>query len=172
MNLYLLRHGIAADPSEPRFKNDSERPLTPKGKRRLRQITRAMGALRLSFDLILSSPFLRTKQTAEIVAKDFKIQKKLIFSDELKPGGNPRALLQQLNERRPKPKTVLLVGHEPYLRKLIGVLTAGSTNMEMDLKKGGLCQLETDSLRYARCATLVCLLAPRQMELMNKIKTS
>jgi len=55
---------------------------------------------------------------------------------------------------------------------VVGVLRAGTTNMEMDLKKGGLCQLETDSLRYARCATLVCLLAPRQMELMNKIKTS
>jgi phosphohistidine phosphatase len=171
MNLYLLRHGIAADPSEPRFKNDAERPLTPKGKRRLRQVTRAMGALRLSFDLILSSPFLRAKQTAEMVAKDFKLQKKLSFSDELKPGGNPRTLIQQLNERRPKPKTVLLVGHEPYLSKLIGVLTAGSTNMEMDLKKGGLCKLETDSLRYARCATLASLLAPRQMELMGKIKS-
>jgi phosphohistidine phosphatase len=63
MNVYLLRHGIAADPSEPRFKNDAERPLTPKGRRRLREVTRAMGALRLSFDLILSSPFLRAKQT-------------------------------------------------------------------------------------------------------------
>ena len=54
MNLYLLRHGIAAEPGVAGFEPDSERPLTAK----------AMAELDLSFDLILSSPFLRTKQTA------------------------------------------------------------------------------------------------------------
>ena len=72
MNLYLLRHGIAADPSLPEFTNDAERPLTPKGQRRLRQIVKAMGAFNLSFDVIFSSPYVRTKQTAEIVAKSLK----------------------------------------------------------------------------------------------------
>ena len=167
MNLYLLRHGIAVDPSAPDFANDGERPLTPKGRRRLRQIAEAMGALKISFDLILSSPYVRAKQTAEIVTKALKRRKKLKFTDELTPGGNPRSVIQQLNDLRPRPKNILLVGHEPYLSKLIALLTAGNTAMEIDLKKGSLCKLETESLRYARCATLVCLLAPRHLALMT-----
>jgi phosphohistidine phosphatase len=166
MNLFLLRHGIAVDPSLPEFANDAERPLTPKGQRRLRQIVNAMRALDLSFDAIFSSPYLRAKQTAEIVAKSLKCQKKLKFTDELTPRGNPKLLIQQLNDLRPKPKNILLVGHEPYLSKLISLLTAGNTTMEIDLKKGGLCRLETDSLRYAKCATFAYLLTPGQMALM------
>jgi phosphohistidine phosphatase len=167
MNLYLLRHGIAVDPSAPDFAKDAERPLTPKGRRRLLQIAKAMGVLKISLDVILSSPYVRAKQTAEIVAKELKRRKKLKFSDELTPGGNPKSLIQQLNDLRPQPKNILLVGHEPYLSKLIALLTAGNTSMEIDLKKGSLCKLETDSLRYARCATFVCLLAPRHLALMT-----
>ena len=81
MNLYLLRHGIAVDPSKPGIARDAERPLLPKGKRRLRQIAEAMGALGISFDVILSSPYERAKQTAEIVAKSLKQRKRLKFSD-------------------------------------------------------------------------------------------
>lgn len=168
MNLYLLRHGIAVDPSVPDFTDDAKRPLTSKGKRRLRQITDAMSALKISFDVIISSPYVRAKQTAEIIAKSFKREKQLKFSDELTPGGNPKSLIQQLNALRPKPKNILLVGHEPYLGKLIALLTAGNTNMEIDMRKGSLCLLETETLRYERCATLVCLLAPRHMILMRK----
>jgi phosphohistidine phosphatase len=167
MNLYLLRHGIAVDPSVPDFAKDAERPLTPKGKRRLRQIAEAMGALKINFDVIFSSPYARARQTAEIVAKARKRRKQLKFSDELTPGGNPKSLIQQLNDLRPRPKSILLVGHEPYLSKLIALLTAGNTAMELDLRKGSLCKLETESLRYARCATLVCLLAPRHLALIT-----
>jgi phosphohistidine phosphatase len=166
MNLYLLRHGIAVDPSVPDFAKDAERPLTPKGRRRLGQIVGAMGAMKISFDVILSSPFVRAAQTAEIVAKSLKRRKQMKFTDDLTPGGNPKLLIQLVNELRPRPKNILLVGHEPYLGKLIALLTAGNTSMEIDLKKGSLCKLETDSLRYGRCATLVSLLAPRHMALM------
>ena len=167
MNLYLLRHGIAVDPSVPGFAKDAERPLTPKGRRRLLQIAQAMAALKISFDVILSSPYVRAAQTAEIVAKSLKRRKQLKFSDDLTPAGNPKSLIQLLNDLRPRPKNILLVGHEPYLSKLIALLTAGNTIMEIDLKKGSLCKLETESLRYARCASLVSLLAPRHMALMT-----
>jgi len=166
MNLYLLRHGIAVDPSEPDFANDAERPLTPKGKRRLLQIAGAMAALDISFDVIFSSPYVRAAETAEIVAKSLKCRKQLSFSADLTPGGNPKSLIQRLNELRPRPENILLVGHEPYLSQLIALLTAGNTSMAIDLKKGSLCKLEVESLRYGRCATLVSLLAPRHMALM------
>ncbi len=166
MNLYLLRHGIAVDPSVPDFANDAERPLTPKGKRRLLQIAGAMAALKISFDVILSSPYVRAAETAAIVARSLKRRKQLKFTDDLMPGGNPKMLIQLINDLRPRPKNILLVGHEPYLSKLIALLTAGNTNMEIDLKKGSLCKLEAESLRCGRCATLVSLLAPRHMALM------
>jgi phosphohistidine phosphatase len=172
MNLYLLRHGIAVDPSLPKFAKDAERPLTPKGRRRMRQIAEAMGAIKISFDAILSSPFVRARQTAEIVAGTLKRKKRLQFSDELTPGGNPKLLVQQLNDFRPKLENVLLVGHEPYLSQLIALLTAGNTNLAIDLKKGGLCKLEVETLRYGRCATLAFLLAPRQLLLMTSEKSA
>jgi len=167
MNLYLLRHGIAVEPGTVGYESDSERPLTDKGKDRLRAAARAMEELGLSFDLILSSPFLRAKQTAEIIAKDLKLRKKLAFSDDLTPAGNPRLLIQQLNQFRPEPESVLLVGHEPYLGKLLALLAAGNTSLEIDFKKGGLCKLEAEFLLYGRCAKLVWLLTPRQMEMMT-----
>ena len=125
-----------------------------------------MKVLGLSFDLILSSPYLRARQTAEILARDLKSRKKLDCSDDLIPGGNPRLLIQQLNQFRPEPEDVLLVGHEPYLGKLVALLAAGNTSLEIDFKKGGLCKLEAEFLLYGRCAKLVWLLTPRQLELL------
>ena len=51
--------------------------------------------------------------------------------------------------------------------EVIALLSAGNTSMEIDLKKGSLCKLEAETLRYGRCATLVCLLAPRHLVLMT-----
>ncbi len=166
MNLYLLRHGIAVNPKIWDPAKDAERPLTSKGRRRMRQIAEVMSALKLSFDMILSSPYVRAKQTAEIAAKSLKCRKKLQFTDELTPGGSPKLLIQQLNDLRPKPKNILLVGHEPYLSKLVALLTTGDTTLEINFKKGGLCKLEAEKLHYGRCATLICLLAPRHLVLM------
>ena len=141
MNLYLLRHGIAAEPGMAGFQPDSERPLTAKGENRLRTAAKAMAKLDMSFDLILSSPFLRAKQTAEIIVRNFKLRKKLAFSEDLTPTGNPRLLIQQLNRLRPEPENVLLVGHEPYLGKLIALLAAGNTSLELGFQKRRLVQI-------------------------------
>jgi len=125
-----------------------------------------MQKLDLRFNLILSSPFLRARQTAEIVARTLKLKTRLAFSDELTPEGDPKALIRQLNELKPARKNVLLVGHEPYLSRLIALLISGEPATTIDLKKGGLCRLETDSLRASRCATLTWLLTPKQMKWM------
>jgi len=166
VNLYILRHGIAAERGTRGFKTDADRPLTPKGKRQLRQIATAMKNLDLRFNLILSSPFLRARQTAEIVAESLKLKRGLAFSDELTPNGDPKALIRQLNELETAPENALLVGHEPYLSRLVALLISGKTAVTIDLKKGGLCRLEANSLHFGRCATLVWLLTPKQMKWM------
>src|SRR5882672_671424 len=125
MNLFLLRHGIAVERGTPGCEKDAERPLTPKGERRLSQIADAMDAMGLKFDLILSSPYVRARQTAEIVADALGLKKKLEFSESLTPDGDARSLIGVLNKLEPKPASVLLVGHEPFLSDLISTLTSG-----------------------------------------------
>ena len=166
MNLYILRHGIAVEPGTPGFENDSDRPLVPKGERRLRKAAAAMRKMEVSFDLILSSPFVRAKQTAEIVADGLKLKKRLQFSDALVSGGSAKALIRQLSELEPAPESVLLVGHEPDLSRLISLLVAGDEFAAVEMKKGGLCKLETAELQPDQCARLAWLLTPAQMELM------
>ena len=154
------------EPGTPGFENDADRPLIPKGERRLRSVAAAMKKLELSFDLILSSPFVRAKQTAEIVASELKLKKRIEFFDGLVPGGNPKALIHALNELNPAPENVLLVGHEPYLSRLISLLVSGHADAVIEMKKGGLCRLEVVELRHGQCARLAWLLTPAQMELM------
>ena len=125
MNIFILRHGIAVEPGSPGFEKDSARPLIPRGERRLRSASEAMKKLELSFDLILSSPFVRAKQTAEIIASELKLKKRVEFFGGLVPGGNSKALIYALNELKPSPENVLLVGHEPSLSRLISLLVSG-----------------------------------------------
>lgn len=166
MNIYILRHGIAVERETPGFDNDADRPLLPKGEHRLRAAGAAMRKMELSFDLILSSPFLRAKQTAGIIAKELKLKQRVQFSDALTPGGSFKSLVRQLNDLEPVPENVLLVGHEPYLSRLISLLISGDETTRLDVKKGGLCGLEADSLCAGSCAELNWLLTPSQMELM------
>src|SRR5258706_11485751 len=103
MDLYILRHGLAVEPRTPGYE-DAARPLTPKGERKLQTIAEAMRALDLCFDLILSSPYARARETAEIVAKTFNVLKKLEFTDSLTPNGSAKKLIELLNKTEPAPK--------------------------------------------------------------------
>jgi phosphohistidine phosphatase len=166
MDIFLLRHGVAVERGTPGYNHDADRPLTDEGERKLRDIVQAMRRLGLEFDLILSSPYTRARQTAEIAADGLKLRKKLEFSETLIPEGGTEELIELLKRRRPKPDSVLLVGHEPYLSELISLLVAGERGFPVVMKKGGLAKLEVDSLAPGRCAMLAWLLTPGQMRLM------
>lgn len=166
MNLYLLRHGAAAQRGAP-YVNDADRPLTDQGREKLRAVARAMKAMKLSFDRILSSPCLRARQTAEIVADRLRLAGRIEFSDHLAPDGKIDALIQQLKGFRPKPENVLLVGHEPCLSELASILMTGKTGLPVKLKKAGLVRLSANSLRAGACAELDWLLTPGLMKLMR-----
>lgn len=167
MNLYLLRHGLAAERDPQRFPDDSLRPLVAKGKARIRRGCDAMRALEISFDRILCSPYPRASQTAEIVAATLGLKKRLEFRDELRPDGDLQVLIRYVNRLRPVPENVLLVGHEPGLSGFISHLICGGPAAAIALKKGGLAKLEiATELRHARCATLAWLLTPKQLGLL------
>lgn len=159
MEIYILRHGIAVERGTPGYKKDSGRPLTPEGEDKMHQIADAMLGMDLKFDLILSSPYVRTEQTANIVAGE--LDKEVTFTEYLKPGGNALELIGEINDE--KPQTVLLVGHEPDLSNLISVLVTGGSDARIELKKGGLCKLTTNKLVFGQCATLHWLLTPKQL---------
>ena len=167
MNLFILRHGLAVEPGTPGYENDAERPLTSEGKSKLRQIAAAMEELRLDFDIILSSPFKRARQTAEIVAEELKIEDTLEFSDSLTPQGKLSDLVEHVKRLKPLPENIMLVGHEPYLSELISLLVCGSNNSVVVLKKGGFAKLTVTTLGVGRCAQLEWLLTPKQMGLMG-----
>jgi phosphohistidine phosphatase len=166
MQLFLLRHGLAVERGTRGFEDDAMRPLTPKGRRQSRKTAAAVKKLESDFDLILSSPLLRAKQTAEIVAAGLKLKRRLKFTHALAPGGTVAILMRQLQREKPAPEKILLVGHEPDLSQLVSLLVTGSGELQMDFKKGGLCKLEIEKLRDGKCATLAWLLTPKQMKLM------
>jgi phosphohistidine phosphatase len=155
MNLYILRHGIAVPRGTPGIK-DENRPLTKDGKKRMKEVAEGMQSLKLDFDLIASSPWLRARQTANIVAKAFgqeeEIWKALASTED------PRQLIASL--RKTERESVLLVGHEPHLSEFISVLISGSPDSQIELKKGGLCKLSSDDLIFGQCAMLHWLLPP------------
>ena len=166
--IYVLRHGIAVDPGTPGYADDSKRPLTKEGQKKMRRIARAMRSMELEFGLILSSPFLRAKETAEIVQKAYGGEKiPLRFSSKLEPCTPYPKLIRELSPVLRKKKSVLLVGHEPFLSGLISGLISGSSECRIELKKGGLCKISTDGFTPGHRAQLEWLLTPSQLMRMS-----
>jgi phosphohistidine phosphatase len=163
MNLFLLRHGIAVDRGLPGYEDDSRRPLTPKGAARIHRIAQVAKHLGMKFDLILSSPYLRAQQTAQTVAAFYKMEDRLRLTENLNPAASPSELIGEIHETYADVLSILLVGHEPYLSTLAGMLLAGDEQVVLAFKKGGLCKFSIDELHYGRCATLEWLMAPKQM---------
>ena len=166
MELFILRHGIAVERGTEGVKNDFDRRLTPEGEEKLRRITRAMRHLQLSFDWILSSPYVRARETAELVASALALKKKIELQETLGADSNPREFIAGLIRVADLPKRVLVVGHEPSLSTLASLLLTGNAQPCLSFKKGGLAKLTVGKLRVGRCATLEWILTPKQMLLM------
>jgi phosphohistidine phosphatase len=166
MNLYFLRHGIAASAEE--VPADSDRPLTAKGIKRMRKGARGIRRLGLNFDAILTSPLARARQTADIVAEALGLQAQLSVIDALQPGSSIDELLASLRDHESR-EHLLLVGHEPLLSNTAAYLLTGKKNagLELDFKKGSLCRIEIDALPPRDPGTLHYLLAPKHLRLFG-----
>lgn len=168
MKLYLLRHAIADVRDPVKYPDDSLRPLTKEGKDKFRRICGGIQRLRLAFDLVVSSPYTRAQQTAEIFCEELKISKaQLVLSENLTPFGDPQALFEEISAQYPNMDNLVCVGHEPYLSELIGALLCGNAAASITMKKGGLCCLTLSQLDFAGYATLEWLLTPAQLIAMS-----
>jgi phosphohistidine phosphatase len=128
MKLYIMRHGPAEDfaPSG----RDADRALTPSGRDRVRDVARALVEAGEAPNLILTSPLVRARQTAEIVAMTTKLETRggtLETTHDIAPGGDGAGLVRALI--RDHKKRAMIVGHEPDLSGLVYKLTAHQVEM-------------------------------------------
>jgi phosphohistidine phosphatase len=129
--LHLLRHAEAEDVSPSG--RDADRRLTDDGRRRSRAVAKAVAKLDPCYDAILVSPLVRARQTAEPVAEACGYRKALVETRALAPSADPADVLHEL--ARLKPGTALLVGHQPHLGRLFGLLLSGRSDLEVPMKK-------------------------------------
>ncbi len=167
MNLYIIRHAIAVQRGDPGYEDDSQRPLTDKGQKKMEKIMKGIHQLGVEFDVILSSPYVRARDTAKIVADEYKMRDKILFTDNLVPPGDFDQLIAEINEKYAV-DNLALIGHEPMLSQFISFLIAGNQNTDITLKKGGIACLIADDLGTEHHASLKWLLTPAiMMELSN-----
>jgi phosphohistidine phosphatase len=166
MDLYLMRHGIAVVRGAPGIRSDRARHLTQKGIKRMEKAAKGLAALKISFDHILTSPLVRARQTAEVLAETLNMAARLKEIPELAPDETVQSLLDSLTPYR-RDEHLLLVGHEPLLSETASFLLSKDTQIELLIKKAGICAIEVDGLPPQRPGTLLWMLAPRQLRLLS-----
>jgi phosphohistidine phosphatase len=168
MKLYIVRHAIAESHGTPGI-SDDDRPLTEEGRKKMRQA--AAGLLRLGYipEVILSSPLPRARQTAEILLEAFGGKTELKIAPSLAPSGARKELYGHLRELGQSLENVMIVGHQPSLGEIAGEIVWGSAEHYIDLKKGGACVVDLESLHGVPKGTLVSLLPPSVLRQLAEV---
>jgi phosphohistidine phosphatase len=140
--LYLLRHGLAVPPGTPGI-DDDDRPLSPEGERRIRQVGRGLKRLKPKLVRILTSPLPRALKTAEIVADCLGGGDLIEVADELRAGRDAVSIREWLASRGES--RLMLVGHNPTLSDLLALLVTGREGEPIgELRKGGVAALRVE----------------------------
>ncbi|MBI4417352.1 MAG: phosphohistidine phosphatase SixA [Ignavibacteriales bacterium] len=161
MNMYFLRHGDAVE--SPHF-HDTQRPLSEAGKKHIHFVAHFLRSSRTEIELILSSPLIRARETAEIIRASLDLPA-IITTDALIAGSAVRELFAFINTQRAR--SLLLVGHEPQLSSAISVLTGGDDHFRVEMKKASLAHVETPFPVKKGQAVLSWLLTVAHMESMR-----
>ena len=159
LELYLIRHGVAAERGED-YPDDSKRPLTNAGISRLRKEAKALDELGVGFDHIISSPLVRTKQTADVFAETLKSKPSVSLSDALAPAGTSAAVVQELAKHMRKGR-IAVVGHEPNIGELAARLIGA--RMPMEFKKGAICRIDFEVFPPKGAGQLRWFVTPRML---------
>ena len=140
MILYLVRHGIAMDRTDPKCPPEAERPLTARGVQKTRSAALGLRAMGAKPEVMITSPFVRAAQTAEIFAEalGFAVEK-IRVNDHLKPAANPGEIIKEIAHVRAK--EIACFGHAPHMDLTIAHL-AGARTPFTELKKAGVACFE------------------------------
>ena len=163
-DLYLVRHAIAAERGEE-WPDDAKRPLTDTGVARFKEVVKGLAWLDVEIDEIFTSPLVRAKQTANLLAHGLADKASVKTLEALSPGHAPRMVMSELN-RCAKRRRIALVGHEPDLGELASHLL-GSPRA-LIFKKGGVCQIAVQGLTSRRPGELVWFLPPKVLRRLPK----
>jgi phosphohistidine phosphatase len=157
MQIYLLRHGIAED-ARPGLA-DADRALTSEGREKLRRVLKQA---QVSPSLILSSPYRRAIETADLAAQTLGYAGKVVRIEALVPHGSPYAVWDELRARREE-TAVLLAGHEPLMSSIVAFLL-DSPSLQVDMKKAALVRIDCERLGAKPDGVLKWMLTPAVSE--------
>ena len=162
--VYLIRHGVAEKRGEA-WPDDSKRPLTEDGMSKLRKAARALARIGVAFDVIVTSPLVRARQTAEIIAGGLDPHPHIATVESLAPGGSAATVLADL-EKHAKRERIALVGHEPGIGELAARLVG--TRHPIPFKKGAICRIDVEALPSAGPGDLRWFLTPKIMRAIRR----
>ena len=162
--LYLVRHAIAEERGD-KWPDDSKRPLTTDGMSRMKKAARGLERLGVRIDVVLSSPLVRARQTAEILAAELNPHPPIVNVESLSPDGAPAAVAADL-EKHARKTRVALVGHEPAIGELAARLIGSRHAIEF--KKGAIARIDVDELPPAGPGDLRWLLPPKFLRAIKK----
>jgi phosphohistidine phosphatase len=157
MNLYLLRHASAGT-RRANPQTDVKRPLDKEGKEQCLLMGDYLNALRVQFDLIVSSPLKRALQTASLVGTEVAYDAKIQVTDALAPSGSVSGFQQFVAHLGPY-ENVLVVGHNPNLPQFVGALTSSSGRLNVRMRKCALARVDCSR----RPGQLLWLVDPRNL---------
>jgi len=139
MDLYLIRHADAKPLGDDGIRSDEERPLTDKGRDQSKTLAAILQKKGVQLGLVVSSPLLRARQTAEGMLSHWKnTPPALTECDEVSPGGKPRKLSRFL--RGQPAEAIAVVGHIPGIVEYAAWLI-GSKKAQLDLAKAGVAHI-------------------------------
>jgi len=164
IELYLVRQEIAAERG-PKYPDDRLRPLTPAGSRKFSQSVPGLVELGVVIDVVLTSPLVRARETALLLAAALKPKPALVEIEALSPGGRPNAIVEAIKAHTKGHRRLALVGHEPDLGELAARLL-GARGM-VEFKKGGVCLIEVDGATPGGPGTLRWLLPPKAIRALT-----
>jgi len=162
--LYIVRHAIAAERGSE-WPDDTKRPLTERGINRFKEVVKGLRRLDITVDEVFTSPLVRARQTAELLASGLEGKAPVKVLDALAPGHTAASVMTQL-ARVAKRRRVALVGHEPELGELAAYLIGAGRALAF--KKGGICRIDLGSLTSKSAASLVWFLPPNVARQVKK----
>lgn len=147
MYLFIIRHAIAEEREEfaKKSTDDSLRPLTAKGRKKHQKMILSLEKEFEKLDLIVTSPYSRAKQSAQIVS-ELTDGTKIVESAELVPHAPPQALVKWLRAQCGTCKKVAVVGHEPHITSFTSYLLSGNDRESfIEMKKSAVALVEVGS---------------------------
>lgn len=156
MRLYLLRHGIAEEQASG---GDAQRKLTDEGKSKLSEVLKRAAKSGVKPGLVLTSPYLRAAETAEIAAKILECPVAPAQTEALVPYGTPQGVWDEVRAHK-EVEQLMLSGHEPLLSQSVSFLL-NSPALQVDMKKGAIISIEFQSFRVEPKGVLKWMLTPK-----------